>query len=153
MNYKKLLVSLALPQIVGLTAAFFTSSGVSTWYTTIEKPAFTPPGWVFGPAWTLLYLLMGIALYLVWQKGFEKTKPALLAFGVQLVLNGFWSVIFFKLQAPLYAFIELVVLWSTILLTTAKFYKFSKKAAYLLVPYIAWVSFAGVLNFTIVMLN
>src|SRR6056297_208502 len=99
MNYKKLIISLALPQLAGLIGAVFTSSGVSSWYATIEKPAFTPPDWVFGPAWTLLYLLMGIALYLVWQKDFKKIKPALSVFGVQLVLNTLWSIIFFGLQA------------------------------------------------------
>lgn len=152
MDYKKLVVSLALPQLAGLIGAIFTGSNVSAWYTTIEKPAFTPPGWVFGPAWTLLYLLMGISLYLVWSRA-ETHKRALSVFTVQLVLNTLWSIIFFGLQAPLWAFVEIMILWAAILLTVVSFYKINKTAAYLLLPYIAWVSFAAVLNLAIVILN
>ncbi|MEF8847314.1 MAG: TspO/MBR family protein [Candidatus Paceibacterota bacterium] len=152
MNYKKLIASLALPQLAGLIGAFFTGSSVSGWYTTIEKPVFTPPGWIFGPAWTLLYLLMGVSLYLVWSRA-KTHKKALFVFAVQLVLNTLWSIIFFGLQAPLWGFVEIILLWVAILLTITSFYKINKTAAYLLLPYLAWVSFAAVLNLAIVILN
>lgn len=151
----KLVVSVLVCQGAGLAGSLFTSPAIPTWYATLQKPSFNPPNWVFAPVWSLLFLLMGISLYLVWSKGFEhkKTKTALFIFIVQLVLNILWSILFFGLQSPLYAFIEIIILWLAILMTIITFYKISKIAAYLLLPYILWVSFAAVLNFSILILN
>jgi len=151
----KIIISILLCQGAGAIGSLFTSSAISTWYATLQKPSFNPPNWIFAPVWTILFLLMGVSLYLIWGKGLEnkKVKIALLIFGVQLVLNIFWSFLFFGLQSPLYAFIEIIILWLAILLTIITFYKISKSAAYLLLPYIFWVSFASILNFSILILN
>ena len=142
-------------ELVGIAATPFTTAGIYTWYNRIIKPSFQPPNWVFGPVWTILYALMGIAAYLVWEKGWEKreVKTALGIFGIQLILNFFWSFIFFGNKAFGWAFVEILVLWIFIALTIWKFYKISKTAAYLLIPYILWVSFASVLNGAIWWLN
>jgi tryptophan-rich sensory protein len=131
----------------------FTTSSIPTWYASLIKPSFNPPNWIFGPVWTTLYLLMGISLYLVWIRGAKKNRTALIWFGSQLALNSIWSILFFGLKSPLSAFIEIIFLWITILITIIYFYKTSKPAAYLLIPYILWVSFAAVLNISIVILN
>ncbi len=125
------------------------------WYAELVKPALTPPSWVFGPAWTTLYALMGIAAFLVWKQGWEKkrVKVALGVFGVQLFLNVIWSIIFFGFKSPGWALVDIVLLWLAIVLTLAAFYKVSKPAAYLLLPYILWVSFALYLNYSIWILN
>jgi len=151
----KLIISILICQGAGVVGSLFTSPAISTWYATIQKPSFNPPNWIFAPVWTLLFLLMGISLYLMWEKGLEnkKAKTAFFIFGVQLILNILWSILFFGLQSPLYAFIEIIILWLAILLTIISFYKISKPAAYLLLPYIIWVSFASVLNFSILILN
>ena len=151
----KLVVSILVCQGAGAVGSLFTSPAISGWYATLQKPSFNPPNWVFAPVWTTLFLLMGIALYLVWISGAEskKKRTAILIFAVQLILNIFWSVLFFGLQSPLYAFIEIIILWLAILITIISFYKISKPAAYLLLPYILWVSFAAVLNFSILILN
>ena len=142
-------------ELVGIAATPFTTAGIYTWYNRIIKPSFQPPNWVFGPVWTILYALMGIAAYLVWEKGWEKreVKAALGIFGIQLILNFFWSFIFFGNKAFGWAFVEILFLWVFIALTIWKFYKISKTAAYLLIPYILWVSFASVLNGAIWWLN
>lgn len=150
----KLLFSLVISQLTGALGALFTVSSVSSWYPTLNKPPFTPPNWLFGPAWTLLYILMGISFYLVWrQKINKKIKTALAIFVIQLILNLFWSMIFFGFKNPSFALLEIVVLWFFILLTIVKFLPLSKKAAYLLIPYLLWVTFATILNFSIVRLN
>ena len=151
----KLIISLAVPQVVGLTGALATASGVRDWYPALAKPGFTPPGWVFGPAWTLLYLLMGIALWLVWREADrgDNVRPALVAFAVQLALNALWSFVFFGLRMPGAALAEIILLWGAILLTIVQFRKVSRLAALLLVPYWLWVSFAAVLNASIWLLN
>lgn len=151
----KLAFSILVCQGVGIIGSFFTLPAISTWYTTLPKPSFNPPNWIFAPVWTLLFLLMGISLYLIWNRGLrgKETKKAIFIFGVQLILNIIWSVLFFGLQSPLYAFIEIIILWFAILLTIISFYKISKAAAYLLLPYILWVTFASVLNFSILILN
>jgi len=151
----KLVVSVLICQGAGVVGSLFTSPAISGWYATIQKPSFNPPNWIFAPVWTLLFLLMGIALYLVWSSGKEskKKRTAILIFAVQLILNIFWSILFFGLQSPLYAFIEIIIFWLAILLTIITFYKISKPAAYLLLLYLLWVSFAAVLNFSILILN
>ena len=157
-NLKKtilFIVSIAIPLLAGFIGSIATSSSVSSWYQTINKPGFNPPDSVFGPVWSTLFLLMGVSLYIIWSKGLKKkgVKKALGVFGIQLFLNITWSFMFFGLKSPLYGLIEIVVLWAAILYTIILFYKISKTAAYLLIPYILWVSFAAVLNLAIFLLN
>lgn len=147
----KLIISIIIPFLASAIGGLFTASSVSTWYVTLVKPSFNPPSWVFGPVWTILYLMMGIALYLVWIK--KNEIKAFIVFAIQIVLNALWSVLFFGLQKPLYAFIEIIFLWVAILFTIFYFYRINKTSAYLLIPYILWVSFASVLNFYIYILN
>lgn len=151
----KLFISVLIPLLVGSTAGFFTSSGVNGWYAAANKPWFNPPNWLFAPVWTTLYIMMGIALFLVWKSNADKTlkQTALILFAVQLTLNFFWSFIFFKTQQLGWAFTEIIALWVMILLTIFWFGKISSTAAWLLVPYISWVSFASVLNYALWKLN
>ncbi len=151
----RLLISILLCNTAGFIGSIFTFSSISTWYETLVKPEFNPPGWIFGPVWTTLYILMGISLYLIWNKGTKTplAKIALTIFGIQLVLNAIWSILFFGLQNPLWAFIEIIFLWLSIFLSIFFFNKISKPAAYMLIPYIFWVSFAAVLNYNIYILN
>ncbi len=154
-DFAKLAASIVICQLAGALGAVFTVQSIPTWYAQLNKPAFSPPNWVFAPAWTTLYFLMGIALYLVWSKGVE-TKGAKLAlgvFGVQLALNAAWSIIFFGLRSPSLAFLEIIALWASILATTILFYKISKPAGLLLAPYLAWVAFAAALNYYVAILN
>ena len=148
-NLIKLLISIIICQLAGGIGSIFTSSSVKTWYLTISKPSFNPPNWVFAPAWTTLFLLMGISLFLVWRKG----KRGLPIFFIQLFFNILWSVMFFGLKSPLLGLIVIIILWILILLTIIKFFKISKPAGWLLIPYILWVSFATILNFSIFILN
>lgn len=154
-NISRLIVSILVCQLAGIVGSAFTRASIPTWYATLQKPAFTPPNWLFAPVWFFLYLLMGIAAYLVWNKGIQNrgVSIALSIFGIQLVLNIFWSFFFFKLQSPLYGFVEIVILWLAILLTILYFLKISRTASLLLLPYLFWVSFAAVLNFYIMKLN
>lgn len=154
-NTTKLIISIALPVAVGATSGFFTATGVDSWYQTINKPSWNPPGWIFGPVWTTLYVMMGIALFLVWKSNTNEAlkKTAITLFAVQMVLNFFWSFIFFKQEQSGWALVEIIVLWVAILLTIFAFAKVNKTAAWLLVPYISWVSFATILNYTIWKLN
>ena len=147
----KLIISIFLPFLASVIGGFFTTSSVSTWYLDLIKPSFNPPSWVFGPVWTLLYLLMGVSLYLVWIKKFDKN--AFTFFGIQLGLNALWSFLFFGIKFPSFAFIEIIFLWVAILITIIYFYRINKTSAYLLIPYILWVSFAAILNFSIMILN
>lgn len=158
MNLKsiyKLVFSIIICQLAGLIGSFFTASSIDTWYAALQKPSFNPPSWIFGPVWVTLFVLMGISLYLVWEKGIKAkgAKTALIFFGIQLALNALWSIIFFGLRSPLYASIEIIILWLAILFTILKFYRISKPAAYLLIPYMLWVSFAAVLNISIAIIN
>jgi len=141
--------------LAGVIGSSFTIKSISTWYAFLVKPFFAPPNWLFGPAWTVLYILMGISLFLVLKHGIGKVKEkiAVTFFGIQLVLNVFWSLLFFTLHNPFLAFIEIIAMWFSILLTIVMFYKISKKAAYLLIPYILWVTFASILNASIWLLN
>jgi tryptophan-rich sensory protein len=155
MDWKKLIISLFIPQLAGTIGSVFTSKTVTSWYTLLEMPWYQPPSWIFGPVWTLLFILMGISFYFVWKEGWEKTevKIAIGFFSFQLVLNVLWSFLFFWLRNPGYALIEIFILWITILGNIIIFYKVSKKAAYLLIPYLLWVTFAILLNFAIFRLN
>lgn len=147
----RLLASIGVCQLAGVVGGLFTASSVSTWYLTLDKPWFNPPGWLFGPVWITLYALMGIALYLVWKEGLEQKATAF--FIAQLLLNIAWSALFFGLQKPWLAFIEILALWAMILATMLSFRKISGTAAYLFIPYLAWVTFAAVLNLSLAMLN
>ncbi len=135
--------------------SFFTTSSVITWYPTLVKPSFNPPSWLFGPVWTILYIMIGVSLYLVWaSKAKMKIKrKAYKIFGVQLILNSLWSIVFFGMQQPAGAFLVIALLWISIIYNALVFYRISKPAGYLLVPYFLWVSFASVLNFAIWILN
>ncbi len=151
----KLLASLVLCLHAGFIGSIFTTPKIDGWYAGIHKPSFTPPGWLFGPVWTLLYVLMGIALYLVWRKGLaaKGVKIALAVFLVQLALNALWSFAFFGAESPLAGLVVIVALWGMIAASIAAFAPVSRAAAALLVPYILWVSFATILNASIYFLN
>ncbi|MCD0473396.1 tryptophan-rich sensory protein [Flavobacterium sp. EDS] len=141
---------------IGYFSGIVTRSSIDIWYPTLIKPSFNPPNWVFAPAWSLLYLLMGVAAGLVWDRiEYEKeaVKNALVFFAIQLALNALWSYLFFGLMNPLLALIEIFVLWLMIYETLLKFIKINKVAGYLLVPYLLWVSFATILNASIWWLN
>ena len=151
----KLFISIVACQCAGLIGSAFTTPAIPTWYAALEKPPFTPPNWLFAPAWITLYLLMGISASIVWRRGLDDTriKTALITFLVQLVLNASWSVVFFGLESPLYGVIVIVALWIAIVLTIIKFFRISTLAGALLLPYIAWVTFAATLNVAIFILN
>ncbi len=132
----------------------FTRPAVSGWYAALNKPSFNPPDWVFGPVWTVLYVLMAVAAWMVWRV--RKSRPVSLAlglFGVQLVLNAAWSLIFFGLHAPVAAMLELALLWVAVAMTLVLFWRTARPAGVLLLPYMAWVSFAAVLSAAIAVLN
>ncbi len=139
----------------GAIGSLATYPAIPGWYVSLIKPSFSPPSWVFGPVWTVLYVLMGIAAYVVYRTGMKKpaVRDAIAIFGVQLGLNLLWSLLFFGLRSPLYGFICIVALWAAIAITIIRFYAISKNAGLLLVPYILWVSFASLLNLSIWMLN
>ncbi len=154
-KFLKFAVAVIGCELVGALATPFTLSAIPTWYSTLNKPAFSPPNWVFGPAWTTLYFLMGVSAYLIWQKGPKKkqVKEALAYFLAQLFFNFIWSILFFGLRSPILGLIDILILWVLIVMTIIKFYRLSKPAAYLLIPYLLWVSFATILNISIVLLN
>jgi tryptophan-rich sensory protein len=141
--------------LAGGIGSFFTFEKIPNWYASLNKPSFNPPNWIFGPVWTVLYFMQGTALFIVWNAKIDskQKKIALIFFFVQLILNALWSIVFFGLEQPLAAFVLIVVLWVCILITIIKFYKISKIAGILLIPYILWTSFASVLNFFIYSLN
>lgn len=154
-NLVRLILSLTIPLAAGSISGALIAGDVNGWYQQIQKPDWNPPDWLFAPVWTLLYILMGIAVYLVWRlrTGRAAQTPAMVLFSLQLVLNLWWSLIFFRYRAMGWAFAEIVVLWLLIFATILAFARISKAAAWLLVPYISWVSFAAVLNYTIWSLN
>jgi len=167
-NLLKLVVAITVSELAGVIGSLFTVPAISSWYVGLTKPSFTPPSWVFGPVWAILFALMGISLFLIWSScaspsleatdeqskvadGQEKrrTKIALFIFAGQLVLNALWSIIFFGMRNPGAAFVEIIFLWLAILATVIAFAKIFKPAAILLLPYILWVSFAAFLNYSI----
>lgn len=151
----QLVLSVLICQLSGLVGAYFTAPSISEWYVYLKKPSFTPPSWLFAPVWTILFATMGISVFLVWRQRSlgKQVKRAVAVFGVQLVLNVFWSATFFGLRSPIAGLVVIVVLWLAILLTILEFYRLSKSAALLLVPYILWVSFAASLNYSIFIMN
>ncbi len=154
-NSYKLFISLVIPLLVGLAGGLFTYRQIPNWYAHLEKPAWNPPSWIFGPVWTTLYNLMGIAFFLVWRSVYKNLyrRSGIVLFGVQLLLNLAWSFLFFDLHRMDLAFADIVLLWLAIYLTLFFFGQVSPTAAWLLIPYICWVSFAAVLNYTIWHLN
>ena len=177
-NLLRLVVSIIICELAGVIGSFFTVSQISGWYGALNKPAFNPPAWIFAPVWTTIFILMGVSLYLVWTNkwlpvnkiNLKNKKPwnklsvkflsgswkqlnIILIFAIQLVLNILWSLIFFGAHSAGVAFFELIMLWFAIIFTIVNFYRVSKLAAWLMLPYILWVSFAGFLNFFIWVLN
>lgn len=155
LNIPKLLFSFFFCFLAGGIGSVFTVSSIPTWYSTLRKPFFTPPNWLFGPAWTTLYILMAISLYIVWNTKSKNhiKQTGMNYFFAQLVFNALWSIIFFGLQSPFFGFITIVILWILIFVTIRNFFKVSTVAGWLLIPYIAWVTFAGLLNLGVVILN
>lgn len=161
-HFFKLVIAIGVSALAGVIGSVFAAPAIPEWYSTLTKPALNPPAWVFGPVWTALYALMGISFFLVWKQYPYILKDirilrvytiGIAAFFIQLFLNVLWSAIFFGLQNPGWALVDIAALWLAIVWTAALFYKISKPAAYLLIPYILWVSFAGYLNFSIWQLN
>ncbi|OGN04088.1 MAG: TspO protein [Candidatus Yanofskybacteria bacterium RIFCSPHIGHO2_02_FULL_44_12b] len=154
-NFWKLAIAIAITETAGIVGSLFTVSEIPGWYTGLIKPALNPPGYIFGPTWTILYALMGIAAFLIWKTGWEqkRVKIALGIFILQLLLNAAWSIIFFGLHSPFWALIDIAAMWLAVIWTMVKFYPIRKKASYLLLPYIAWIAFAAYLNYMIWVLN
>jgi len=150
----KLAGFIVLPELVGLGAGAVTAKAISEWYSRLTKPTFTPPGFIFAPVWTVLYLLMGVSAYLIWQKRKQiNIKPAALIYITQLTLNFAWSILFFGLKNPFFALVDIILLWLLIIFMFACFYRIDKKAGLLQLPYLLWVSFASMLNLSIWLLN
>ena len=151
----KLICSVSICLLTGFVTSFLTMDSVKTWYADLSKPSFNPPDWAFGVVWPILYLMMGVAAFLIWRKGTDskQVRVALGLFLVQLVLNGIWTPIFFGLHMMGLALAEIILLWLVILATIISFWRISKPAAYLLMPYILWVSFAIALNASLWYLN
>ena len=154
-KFPSLLVSLGLAYGMAAVGSYFTMSEIVGWYSTLAKSPLNPPNWVFGPVWTILYTLMAVAAWRVYEKrrASRRARGALGLYVLQLAVNTLWSLIFFGLHAPAAAFVVLVVLWVLIVPTAASFSKIDKTSAWLLAPYIAWVSFAGYLNLMVALLN
>ncbi len=154
-NPVKLVLSLAITVILGLSGGFFSVSEIPGWYAQLQRPSWNPPNWIFPPVWTLLFVMMGISLFLVWKNNapVRVKKMAIMIFSIQLLLNILWSYVFFKQHTMGWALAEIIILWIAILLTIFAFGKISSLAAWLLVPYISWVSFAAILNYTFWKIN
>ena len=148
-----LIVFIALCEAAGVVGSIFTATAIKTWYVTLAKPSFNPPSWLFGPVWLILYLLMGVAMYLVYKKGWPVSQKALIFFGIHLLVNAAWSIIFFGQRQIGWALADIVVMWLMIVISMYLFWQLDRRAALLLLPYLAWVSFATVLNYSIWRLN
>lgn len=151
----KLIFSIAVCQSAGLIGTVFTVSSIENWYNLLNQPSLRPPNWLFGPVWTTLYTLMGISLYWILIKETKKkeVREALKLFTVHLVFNATWSIVFFGMQNLPLSLINIAILWILIVMVMIRFYKIDKKASLILIPYLAWVSFASILNFSIFLLN
>lgn len=151
--YLKVLVCVALCLSLGILSGFSTADSISNWFQFLKKPSWNPPAWIFGPVWTILYILMGIALAKIWHSNHTNKKTAIWLFIIQFMLNFCWSFIFFKMHLTGWAFVEIMIMLLFISLTILSFVKINRTAALLLLPYLCWVSFATVLNGTIWFLN
>lgn len=150
-----LVFSILISQLAGIIGSLTTMPAITGWYANLNKPFFNPPNWIFGPVWITLYTLMGISLYLVWIKNGKKKKHSnIIAFFLtHLVFNSLWSIVFFGLKNTSLALIIILILWTMIFTLIKKFKEINKSSAYLLFPYLAWVTFATLLNFAIWQLN
>lgn len=150
----KLVLSIALPLALGAIAGMFTSQAVPDWYASLNRPSFNPPNWIFGPVWTVLYILMGVSFFIIWmQKASKVRNLAISVYFLQLLLNFAWSFIFFYFNMIGLALVEIALLWGSIILMMALFYKVKPIATYLNIPYLLWVTFAAVLNASYYVLN
>lgn len=151
----KLFISLLVPFVSGAIGSVFTFQAIPTWYASLNKASFNPPNWLFGPAWTVLYILIGVSLFLVLNSKIENKNKriALIIFFAQIILNMLWSIVFFGIKSPIAAFINIIFLWISILLNIISFYKINKTSGLILIPYLCWVTFAGLLNLFVVILN
>ena len=152
-NFFKLVIAIVVSELAGVIGSVFTVSAIPNWYAGLVKPSLNPPSWIFGPVWVTLYALMGVALWLIWKSDSPQKIKAIWLFVIQLVLNAIWSPVFFGLHSIGDALAIIILLWAAIVLTIFVFAKVSKTAAYLLIPYILWVSFAAYLNYSIWVLN
>jgi tryptophan-rich sensory protein len=153
-NKLSLAVFIGICLAVELISGRFTASSVGTWYVGLNKPTWTPPGWVFGPVWTALYISMGVAAWIVWrERSSSFAHAALWMFGLQLALNGLWSFVFFGLRQPGWGLVDIGLLWASLAATTFLFFRVNSTAGLLLVPYLLWVSFASMLNYSIWRMN
>ncbi len=149
-----LIISIIICFSAGGLGSLATSSSITGWYVEINKPTWNPPNWIFGPVWSTLFLMISVSAWLVWKSsGFEKAKLAFGVYAFHLLLNALWSIVFFGMQQMGWAFVEIVALWISIVATIVLFHRHSKLAAWLLIPYILWVSFASFLNYTIWQMN
>ncbi|MEM3363989.1 MAG: TspO/MBR family protein [Candidatus Micrarchaeia archaeon] len=148
-----LIIAILTCELAGVIGSLFTIPNIESWYEQLEKPEFRPPNWLFSPVWITLYALMGVSLYLIYTSGHKERIPALAVFAVQLALNVLWSFAFFGLQSPLYGLIVILLLWISIVYMIFRFYQINRIAALLQVPYLLWVSFAGILNYFILIMN
>jgi len=151
----KIVAAVGVCLLAGAVGGLFSSPAIPGWYAALQKPAFNPPNWIFGPVWTALYVMMGIAAFLAWDKGWRRpgVRPALIVFAAQLALNVLWSALFFGARSPAAALVDIIALWLAILAALILFARVSKAGAVLMVPYLAWVTFATALNVAIVALN
>lgn len=152
---RALIIAILICESIGIISGLIANTGINPWFDTLHKPLWNPPAFLFAPVWTLLYLLMGISLWLIWKSNTPSPQKnnAIILFSLQLFFNFWWSIIFFKFQSPGFALVDIILMLNLILFTILSFSKISKLAAWLLVPYIVWVSFATILNFTIWILN
>ena len=149
----KVAIAVLICEAAGFIGAIFTFSSLTTWYASLMKPFFSPPDWVFPVAWPVLYALMGFSLYYAWNENIENKKAPMMIFSIQLLLNTLWIFIFFGLENQFYSLVEIIILWFAILATIISFFRFSRKAAYMLIPYLLWVIFAAVLNYYVWIFN
>lgn len=151
----KLSLSVLIPLLIGFVGSYFTAPAIPEWYAGLNKPSLNPPNWIFAPVWTILYIFMGVAFFLVWKESTETRRKiiAFAFFGAQLVLNLTWSIFFFGMKNPELALMNIVLLIIALVATMISFYKISKKTLYLLLPYLLWISFASYLNYQIIVLN
>lgn len=154
-NLIKLVLSIIICQLAGIIGSYFTVDSIATWYFDLTKPSLKPPNWIFAPVWISLYFMMGISLFLVWQKGLniQRNKNAFILFIIQLIVNSLWSIVFFGMHEILLAVLVIIILWLLIFASIFSFQPISKPASYLLIPYLLWVSFASYLNISIYILN
>lgn len=154
-TYIRLILAVAICEMAGIAGSIFTAPAIPTWYASLKKPPLAPPNWVFAPVWTTLYFLMGISLFIVWNAGIGKStvRKSIAIFSIQLVLNVLWSYLFFGLRSPLLGLAGIMAMWFMIVLTVVSFFRISKTAALVLIPYLIWDSFASYLNYSILTLN